>query len=148
MFESLFWSLLGLFFCTTLTHGRRGKHISLRDSSVLYAFSRGESDIEHISLRDSSYLYAFPGRESAGKHISLRDSSVLYAFAGRKPAGKHKKQPWGKQTNFLQTLNSPDFRPIYYIAMESVFFNGLSSLGSTLVFIHEGRRISTAWGTG
>ena len=30
----------------------------------------------------------------------------------------------------------------------SVFFNGLSSLGSTLVFIHEGRRISTAWGTG
>ena len=81
MLESLFWSLLGLFFCTTLTHGRRGKHISLRDSSVLYAFSRGESAMEHISLRDSSFLYAFPGRESAMEHIILRDSSVLYAFS-------------------------------------------------------------------
>ena len=55
------------------------------------------------------------------EHISLRDSSFLYAFAGSEPAGKHKKQPWGKHTNFLQTLNKPYLRPIYYIAMEAYF---------------------------
>ena len=68
MFESLLWSISGLFL-RFVDAWSAGKHISLRDSSVLYAFSRGKSAMEHISLRSfKRFVCFFPRRVGRGAY--------------------------------------------------------------------------------